>query len=47
MLPNLQSGVTRNSALSEGLCVSCTSVKSRHHEMSYEHNLNPFYDFFF
>ena len=45
MLPNLQSSVTINSALSEGLCLSCTSVNSRHHEMSYEHNLNLFYFF--
>lgn len=42
MLPNLQNSVSVNSALSEGLCLSRTSVNSRHHEMSYEHNLNLF-----
>lgn len=42
MLPNLQSSVSVNSALSERLCLSCTGVNSRHHEMSYKHNLHLF-----
>lgn len=42
MLPNLQSSVTVNSALSEGLCLSCTSVNSHRREMTNEHHLSLF-----
>lgn len=34
MLPNLQSSITINSALSGGLRLSCTSVNRHHREMS-------------